>query len=264
MIRKITANSDKVFYVSKKTAPNKSEKFKGKLNKSTPVKDWAGSSKDCSFSPIKKGGIVIVCDAILSTKKETWYYIKYNGKYGFVNSSYVVGISDKAIEFVNYLEQIHTFVKANGKYFEYGYKSEFSTFEKAKKTVEGKKKVSITCVVPCRWGLKHLSISFSNFWGKNGSFKHCYTGAIKTYFERITSGEPIGLTVKQAVDKRLLEVGDIITFKDYSHTFVYTGYDYIVYDGGHASIANNIYTGIKPDYSKKNKSRKISEILRWK
>lgn len=264
MRRKITANSDKIFYVSKKIAPNKSEKFKGKVNKNVSVKGWAGSSNDCSFSPIKKGSIVIVCDAILSAKKETWYYIKYNGKYGFVKSSYVVGISDKAIKFTNYLEQIHTFVKANGKYFEYGYKPEYLTFEKAKKTVTNKKKASITCVVPCRWALKHLNISFSNFWGKDGSFKHCYTGAIKTNFERLTSGEPIGLTVKQAVDKRLLEVGDIITFKDYSHTFVYSGDSYIVYDGGHASIENNIYVGIKPDYSKKNKNRKISEILRWK
>lgn len=166
MKRKITANSDKIFCVSKKIAPNKSEKFKGKVNKNVSVKEWAGSSNDCSFSPIKKGSIVIVCDAILSAKKETWYYIKYNEKYGFIKSSYIVGISDKAIKFTNYLEQIHTFVKANGKYFEYGYKSEYSTFEKAKKTVTNKKKASITCVVPCRWALKHLSIAFSNFWAK--------------------------------------------------------------------------------------------------
>ena len=42
------------------------------------------SAKTCSFSPLKKGTQVGVCD---QTGK--WYLIKYNGKYGYVYSSYI-------------------------------------------------------------------------------------------------------------------------------------------------------------------------------
>lgn len=262
---KITAKSKDRFVVSGTGTPNKTVKFQGKICEKTSVKEWADNNrKDCSFSPLKSGVTVSVCDAILSPLKKTWYYIKYNGKYGFIDAACILGMSDTVFEFVNYLEQIHAFVKSHGKYFKYGFDSNLSTFEKAKKTVADNKTATITCVVPCRWALKHLAIPFNNFWGKNGSFKHCYSGAIKKYLERISSGKVIGLTVKQAVDKRLLEVGDILTFEDYSHTFVYSGDSYYVYEGGHASITNNVYAGIKPDYSKKNKNRKISEILRWK
>lgn len=54
------------------------------------VRTWAGTSnKTCSFSPLKKGISVGVCDSIKASDGSTWYFIKYNGKYGFVHSSYI-------------------------------------------------------------------------------------------------------------------------------------------------------------------------------
>lgn len=42
------------------------------------------SAKTCSFSPLRKGAEVGVCH-----QNGNWYLIKYNGKYGYVYSSYV-------------------------------------------------------------------------------------------------------------------------------------------------------------------------------
>lgn len=38
----------------------------------------------CSFSPLKKGTVVSVCDEV-----NGWYYIKHNGKYGFSSAEYI-------------------------------------------------------------------------------------------------------------------------------------------------------------------------------
>lgn len=43
----------------------------------------------CSFSPLKKGIQVSVCDSIKADNGDVWYYILYNKKYGFVHSSYI-------------------------------------------------------------------------------------------------------------------------------------------------------------------------------
>ncbi len=54
------------------------------------VRTWAGTeNKTCSFSPLKKDAEVEVCDSQKASNGAIWYYIKYNGKYGFVHSSYV-------------------------------------------------------------------------------------------------------------------------------------------------------------------------------
>lgn len=42
----------------------------------------------CSFSPLKKGTKINVCDVI-----NDWYYISYSGKYGFVSGKYVSKIA---------------------------------------------------------------------------------------------------------------------------------------------------------------------------
>ena len=108
-----------------------------------------------------------------------------------------------------------------------------------------------------------MGFSVTDFYTKDGTFSKCFKGAIKEHLERIKSGGPIGLTVKQAVDKQLLIEGDIVTFKDSdTHIFVYSGNKYLVYDGGVA--ANYPADGILVDYSKKNAGRKIREVLRWK
>lgn len=54
------------------------------------VRTWAGAeNKTCSFSPLKKNVTIGVCDSVKAKDGSTWYYIKYNNKYGFVHSAYV-------------------------------------------------------------------------------------------------------------------------------------------------------------------------------
>ena len=54
------------------------------------VRTWAGvENKTCSFSPLKEGVEVSVCDSVKDSKGTIWYYIKYCDKYGFVSSKYI-------------------------------------------------------------------------------------------------------------------------------------------------------------------------------
>lgn len=73
------------------SALSKSSQWKGVVTAdSLNVRTWAGTENGlCSFSPLKNGAVVDVCDSIKANDGDTWYYIKYNGKYGFVHSSYV-------------------------------------------------------------------------------------------------------------------------------------------------------------------------------
>lgn len=70
---------------------NKTVKWTGVVTASElNVRTWAGTeNKTCSFSPLKKGAEIGVCDSVKARDGSTWYYIKYNGKYGFVHSAYV-------------------------------------------------------------------------------------------------------------------------------------------------------------------------------
>lgn len=69
---------------------NTTEKWKGVINTSAPVRTWAGTKyNECSFSPLKKGDEVSVLDTIKASKGADWYYIKFNGKTGFTHSKYV-------------------------------------------------------------------------------------------------------------------------------------------------------------------------------
>lgn len=234
------------------------------------VRNWAGADKSlCSFSPLAQGDVVEVCDAILSEDGKIWYYICYGGKYGFLNAAYVEYVSDVVLQFLGYLGTYHEYIKAHYKYFKYHYVSAINngSFQTVIDMVTTKKVVGITCLVPISWALKTLGIKRKDgkSWvsGANGTFKSYYTGDFKNKFTRITKGDPIGMTVKQAVDAGLLKPGDIIAFEGVTHTFTYTGKGYIMYEGGHAN--GNYSKGIMPDYSKVyHKNRKISEILRWK
>lgn len=54
------------------------------------VRTWAGTEYSaCSFSPLKYGTKVSVYDSVKSKDGAIWYFIKYNGKFGFVHSDYV-------------------------------------------------------------------------------------------------------------------------------------------------------------------------------
>lgn len=70
---------------------NKTEKWSGTVTASSlNVRVWAGEENaPCSFSPLEKGTKVSVCDSIKANDGDTWYYVKCNGKYGFVHSAYV-------------------------------------------------------------------------------------------------------------------------------------------------------------------------------
>ena len=266
----IKGNSKTKFYKSKTTDPNKKSLFKGYVTAdSLNVRTWAGANHDqCKFSPLKKGAIVSVCDALLSNDNKTWYYIETGGHYGFVSATYITSVSEKAIKFVSLMQTYHNYVKAHGKKFKYQFQSSMSTFEKVKAAINAGKKVGITCLVPASWGLAAMGIKRSDgkarVSGENGSFKKHYTGGIKTNFDRITKGGPIGKTCKGAIDKGLLLPGDFCAFKGRTHTFVYSGEGYIFYEGGHAAMKDGVYTGTRVDYSKKNAKGVLNEVLRWK
>lgn len=73
------------------TAMNKTVKWTGTVTASAlNVRTWAGvENKACSFSPLSKGTKVAICDSVKASDGVKWYYIKYNGKYGFVSSKYI-------------------------------------------------------------------------------------------------------------------------------------------------------------------------------
>jgi len=73
---------------------NTTAKWTGKVTADVlNVRMWAGTeNKTCSFSPLKYGAKVEVCDSVKANNGDTWYYIKYNGKYGFVHSAYIAKV----------------------------------------------------------------------------------------------------------------------------------------------------------------------------
>lgn len=162
-------------------------------------------------------------------------------------------------KFLGCLQKYQPILKKYGKQIYYSFDDAESSFAKAYALLKKGKKTGSTCVIPCRWALKDIGISPSGFTSEDGSFKKCYKGDIAKHLKRITSGDAIGLTVKQAVDKGLLKPGDIIAYKDKTHTFVYSGDRCYVYDGGR--YGDYVKDGILHDY--KSRTEKISEILRW-
>lgn len=76
---------------SSSSAPNKTVQWTGTVTADAlNVRTWAGTENGtCSFSPLKNGAEVGVCDSVKANDGSTWYYIKYNNKYGFVHSAYV-------------------------------------------------------------------------------------------------------------------------------------------------------------------------------
>ena len=60
-------------------------KWTGKTNQKAYVRKWAGSEYDqTSFSPLQKNVKVEVLDTVKDTKKRDWYFVRVNGKTGFV------------------------------------------------------------------------------------------------------------------------------------------------------------------------------------
>ena len=169
----------------------------------------------------------------------------------------------KAEKYVDYLETYNSYIKAHGKYFYRSWNDSEPTFAKAKAKVEAGKKTGLTCVVPIRWGLKEMGIDPAGFQGNNGRFTG-FDDDMKANLTKYTEGKFIGHTVKYCVDNGLLKPGDILCFKDYTHTTVYSGKGYGCYDAGSAAEQREYKTGILLDYSVVCAKKLISEVLRWK
>ena len=169
----------------------------------------------------------------------------------------------KAEKYVDHLETYNAYIKAHGKYFFRSWDDSESTFAKAKAKVEAGKKTGLTCVVPVRWGLKEMGIDPTGFYGKSGKFVG-YDADMKANLTKYTEGKFIGHTVKYCVDNKLLKKGDIICFRDMTHTFVYSGTGYGCYDAGEAAERAGYSKGIILNYSSVNAKKLISGVLRWK
>lgn len=66
-------------------------KWKGKTTTALKVRKWAGTENgECSFSPLKAGEEISVCDEIQAADGSRWYYIKNKaGKYGFASAKHI-------------------------------------------------------------------------------------------------------------------------------------------------------------------------------
>lgn len=102
---------------------NKTGKFTGKVTASKlNVRKGAGTSYGtCSFSPLARGTVVSVCDTVTSNG-ESWYYIKYNEKYGFVSAKYVEKVSSSFEKGKNYILLVDNYIRkdVSGGYTKYG------------------------------------------------------------------------------------------------------------------------------------------------
>lgn len=174
-----------------------------------------------------------------------------------------LGKKSNAEKYLDSLKEYNAFIKKNGSLFTRSWTLSEPTFAKAKAKVNAGKKTGLTCVVPVRWGLKDLGLDPTGFSGNNGKFVG-FDADLKKVLTKITTGSVIGLTTKQAVDKKLLKPGDIIVFEKYTHTCVYSGTGYKVYDAGGAAEKAGYNKGILLDYSVHLKEKKISGICRWK
>lgn len=82
---------------------SKAVKFEGQTTTELNVRSWAGTENSlCSFSPLKAGERISICDEVKAADGATWYYIKNAaGKYGFVSAAYVkkIGSTGSAASF---------------------------------------------------------------------------------------------------------------------------------------------------------------------
>lgn len=80
------------------TSLNRTEKWKGVTTTGLNVRKWAGTEYDtCSFSPLKEGEEISICDETKAADGSKWYYIKNKaGKHGFVFAKYVVSVGSSA------------------------------------------------------------------------------------------------------------------------------------------------------------------------
>lgn len=74
------------------TTLSKAKKWNGIVIDKTggAVRTWPGTENhQVSFSPLKYGAVVDVCDTLKAADNTDWYYIRYNGKYGFISAALI-------------------------------------------------------------------------------------------------------------------------------------------------------------------------------
>lgn len=194
-------------------------------------------------------------------------------------------VEDRPVDiFLQLLSEYSKFVKKHSKYVARDAKPT-SSFKEAKALVAKGKKAKVNCRAGITWAFTDMGIttgaddSSYAIYAKKGTFKDKYTGSkskdsnIQNYLTRITDGKVTGKTVKEAVDEKLLEPGDMCCFRGRTHTFTYSGKGYKFYDGGKIcemtgygkiGLLLDFSTGKARKYSFNSRDRVISEVLRWK
>ena len=77
------------------------------------VRSWAGKeNKVCSFSPLSKNTVIGICDSLKDSNGLLWYFIKYEDKYGFVNSKYVKKLDSSSNDGNTKVESAQLFSKS--------------------------------------------------------------------------------------------------------------------------------------------------------
>lgn len=73
---------------------NKTEKYVGRVTATElNVRSWPGTeNKTVSFSPLRKGEKVSVCDSMKASDGSKWLYICKGGKFGFCHSAYITKV----------------------------------------------------------------------------------------------------------------------------------------------------------------------------
>lgn len=94
---KLVAKSDQTFLVSGTGEPNREPLWTARVTTASGdlnVRLGAGMNHPLcrTFGPIPRGADVGVCDAILDGSENTWYFVRYAGKFGFSSAKYLVKV----------------------------------------------------------------------------------------------------------------------------------------------------------------------------
>lgn len=236
--------------------------YKKYTGKSNSIVDALKERKiSASFSNRKKIAELNGIKNYEGTAKQNTKLLKLFKKGKLIKKITIKTVKTNAQKFVEYLKEIDKTFNRYGSHIVYNYNKAPKTYAEAKKKLEAGKTIGSTCIVPTKWGIKLLGMDSDGFYCKNGKFVGFNSG-MKKKLAKI-SGK--GYTIKQAVDKKYLKAGDICIYKNREHTFSYTGQGYLFFDGGHAAMKGNKYTGIIVNYNTNYyKDFKLAYILRWK
>ena len=227
-------------------ALNETPKWTGVVTTGLNVRRWAGTEYGtCSFSPLKEGTEVGVCDTVKATTGDDWYFIKYQDKFGFASAKYIkkkeaapVDTTPKinADALIQALTKMNSQMQkdlANGKKWGYYNSKVSSTFAEA--VANGNRRCN--CATLPNWALKMIGVlaaDDASFYGKKGGDiawkKSATKAAVEKYCDIIRVGNK---TVNKAMQDGTLKKGDIVTYVSMNHTNVYLGGERW-FDSGHA------------------------------